>query len=121
MIMLTKKDKVKKIGGIITGLGMIFVGLSVMTSSMDIFSESDKISAFLTKVSNPALLLLFGILFTALIQSSSAVSGIVVTMSVAGLLSFDQGLYIIWEAISERVLRRLSRRSAQVRTRVAPP
>ena len=95
MIMLTKKDKVKKIGGIITGLGMIFVGLSVMTSSMDIFSKSDKISAFLTKVSNPALLLLFGILFTALIQSSSAVSGIVVTMSVAGLLSFDQGLYII--------------------------
>ena len=73
IIMLTKKDKVKKIGGIITGLGMIFVGLSVMTSSMDIFSKSDKISAFLTKVSNPALLLLFGILFTALIQSSSAV------------------------------------------------
>lgn len=95
MIMLTKKDKVKKIGGIITGLGMIFVGLSVMTSSMDVFSKSDKISAFLTKVSNPALLLLFGILFTALIQSSSAVSGIVVTMSVAGLLTFDQGLYII--------------------------
>lgn len=95
IIMLTKKDKVKKIGGIITGLGMIFVGLSVMTSSMDIFSQSDKISAFLTKVSNPALLLLFGILFTALIQSSSAVSGIVVTMSVAGLLSFEQGLYIV--------------------------
>lgn len=39
MIMFTKKDKVKKIGGIITGLGMIFVGLSVMTSSMSIFSQ----------------------------------------------------------------------------------
>lgn len=97
MIMFTKKDKVKKIGGIITGLGMIFVGLSVMTSSMSIFSQSDKISAFLTKVSNPALLLLFGILFTALIQSSSAVSGIVITMvaSVPALLQFDQALYII--------------------------
>lgn len=97
MIMFTKKDKVKKIGGIITGLGMIFVGLSVMTSSMSIFSQSDKISALLAKISNPALLLLFGILFTALIQSSSAVSGIVITMvaSVPALLQFDQALYII--------------------------
>ena len=97
MIMFTKKDKVKKIGGIITGLGMIFVGLSVMTGSMSIFSRSDKISAFLAKISNPALLLLFGILFTALIQSSSAVSGIVITMvaSVPALLQFDQALYII--------------------------
>lgn len=97
MIMFTKKDKVKKIGGIITGLGMIFVGLSVMTSSMSIFSQSDKISAFLAKISNPALLLLFGIFFTALIQSSSAVSGIVITMvaSVPALLQFDQALYII--------------------------
>lgn len=97
MIMFTKKDKVKKIGGIITGLGMIFVGLSVMTGSMSIFSQSDKISAFLAKISNPALLLLFGILFTALIQSSSAVSGIVITMvaSVPALLQFDQALYII--------------------------
>lgn len=97
IIMFTKKDKVKKIGGIITGLGMIFVGLSVMTSSMSIFSQSDKISAFLAKISNPALLLLFGILFTALIQSSSAVSGIVITMvaSVPALLQFDQALYII--------------------------
>lgn len=97
MIMFTKKDKVKKIGGIITGLGMIFVGLSVMTSSMSIFSQSDKISAFLAKISNPALLLLFGILFTALIQSSSAVSGIVITMvaSAPALLQFDQALYII--------------------------
>lgn len=94
-IMFSKKDKVKKIGGIITGLGMIFVGLSVMTDSMSIFSESPKIVEFLAKISNPALLLLFGIAFTALIQSSSAVSGIVVTMSVAGLLGFDQGLYII--------------------------
>ena len=49
----------------------------------------------LAKISHPALLLLFGIAFTALIQSSSAVSGIVVTMSVAGLIGFDQGLYII--------------------------
>ena len=94
-IMFSKKDKIKKIGGIITGLGMIFVRLSVMTDSMTIFSESPKIVEFLAKISNPALLLLFGIAFTALIQSSSAVSGIVVTMSVAGLLSFDQGLYII--------------------------
>lgn len=95
MIMFSKKDKVKKIGGIIAGLGMIFVGLMVMTGSMKSFSESQEIQRFLAKISNPALLLVIGIAFTALIQSSSAVSGIVVTMSVAGLLDFNQGLYII--------------------------
>lgn len=95
MIMFSKKDKIKKIGGIIAGLGMIFVGLMLMTGSMGIFSNSQEIQGFLAKVTNPALLILIGIAFTALIQSSSAVSGIVVTMSVAGLLSFNQGLYII--------------------------
>lgn len=97
MIMFSKKDKIKKIGGIITGLGMIFVGLSVMTDSMSIFSESPEIVKFLAKISNPALLLLFGIVFTALIQSSSAVSGIVISMVAAAnpLLTFTQALYII--------------------------
>lgn len=95
--MFTKRDKVKRIANIIIGLGMIFVGLSVMTGSMSIFSESTSIVNILSKITNPALLLLIGIVFTALIQSSSAVSGIVITMAAAAtpLIGFEQALYII--------------------------
>jgi Na/Pi-cotransporter len=95
MTMFAKTDKVKKIGLIITGLGMIFVGLAVMNDSMLVFSTSPKVEKFISKINNPILLIVFGTLFTALIQSSSAVSGIVITMSAVGLLGFEQGMYII--------------------------
>lgn len=95
MILFSKKDKIRKIGGIIAGLGMIFVGLGVMNGSMKFFAEAEQIKSMLTGLTNPFLLLLFGILFTALIQSSSAISGIVITMTAAGLLNFNQALYII--------------------------
>lgn len=94
-IMFAKKDKVKKIGAIITGLGMIFVGLAVMGSSMKVFSTSAEITAFVAQFTNSLLLVLFGLLFTALIQSSSAVSGLVITMCAAGIISFEQAMYIV--------------------------
>lgn len=95
MVMFSKTDKIKKIGGIITGLGMIFVGLAVMDGSMSVFNESVAVSEFIKKISNPLLLIIFGMLFTALIQSSSATSGIVITMTAVGMLDFYQGMYII--------------------------
>ncbi len=96
MILFTQKhDVVKKIGAIICGLGMIFVGLSVMGDSMGKFGESPAIVSAFSKVNNPALLLLLGIVFTAIIQSSSAMSGLVITMSAAGIISFPQAMYII--------------------------
>ena len=96
MILFTKKhDTVKKVGAIICGLGMIFVGLSVMGDSMGKFGESPAIVSAFSKVNNPALLLLLGIVFTAIIQSSSAMSGLVITMSAAGIISFPQAMYII--------------------------
>ncbi|MEG1791387.1 MAG: Na/Pi cotransporter family protein [Clostridia bacterium] len=95
MVMFSKSDRTKKIGGIVTGLGMIFVGLAVMDIAMKVFSEAPQIVAIIAKMSNPFVLLIFGVLFTALIQSSSAVSGIVITMSAVGMLTFDQGMFII--------------------------
>ena len=96
MILFTKKhDVVKKVGAIICGLGMIFVGLSVMGDAMGTFGESPAIVDAFSKVSNPMLLLLLGTVFTAIIQSSSAMSGLVITMSAAGIISFPQAMYII--------------------------
>lgn len=94
-IMFAKSDKVKKIGAIITGLGMIFVGLSVMNAAMDVFAASEKVNDFIAGISNPFLFLIFGTIFTALIQSSSAVSGIVITMCAVGILDFDSSMFII--------------------------
>ena len=71
------------------------VGLSVMGDSMGKFGESPAIVSAFSKVNNPALLLLLGIVFTAIIQSSSAMSGLVITMSAAGIISFPQAMYII--------------------------
>lgn len=95
MALLSKRDRVRKIGAIITGLGMIFVGLSAMGDSMEGFTKSQQIVSTIASLKSPMLLLLFGIAFTALIQSSSVVSGLVITMSAVRIISFEQAMYII--------------------------
>lgn len=96
MSMLFKNDKVKKIGGIICGLGLIFVGLDLMSSA---FKSSPALSNVFQKVFTsidfPLLLILVGIVFTAAIQSSSAVTGLLITMAGAGVLSVENALYIV--------------------------
>lgn len=86
MAMLSKKDKVQTVGYILGGLGLVFVGLDIMGSSMDIFATSDTFKDLLLTIDNPFLLLLIGAAFTALIQSSSAVTTIIITMVGAGLM-----------------------------------
>lgn len=95
MLMFSRSDVVRKIGAIIAGLGMIFVGLSVMGGSMEGVAESPEIVESVSRISNPMLLLLFGIAFTAIIQSSSAVSGLTITLAAIGMLRFDQAMYLI--------------------------
>ncbi len=80
-----KKEKIKVIGSIFTGLGLIFIGLSLMTWSMKGFSESEAIVKALGVIKNPVLLLLIGIAFTALLNSSAAVTSIIISMAAAGL------------------------------------
>lgn len=98
MEMLSKKDKVKSIGLAIAGLGLVFFGLEIMSDSMSGYSKSEAVMNFLGSLSNPFLLLLFGIVFTALLQSSSAVTTIIIAMAGQGLLIGGGGnavLYII--------------------------
>ena len=96
MVLFIKKNVLaKQIGTIICGLGMIFVGLSVMGDGMSAFGENPDIVGVFGKVTNPLLLLLLGTAVTAVIQSSSAMSGLVITMSAAGVLTFPQAMYIV--------------------------
>lgn len=80
MDMLSKKDKVKTSGLALTGLGLVFIALEFMSSAMDEFAKAGYIETILTSVNNPFLLLLLGALITAIVQSSSAVTGIIILM-----------------------------------------
>ena len=81
-------------GGILSGFGMLFVGLSLMSSSMSDFASLDGVKTFLAAISNPILLVLIGAIFTAIIQSSSVMTSIALTMVVTGLLNLEQGIFL---------------------------
>ena len=88
------KKIVKYIGEILTGLGLLFFGLEALKQG---FGHSD-ITAFFsnmfTAIDFPPLLLLIGIVITALVQSSSATTGIVIVMVGSGAIGFEKGLYL---------------------------
>lgn len=85
MNMLSKKEKTKIIGMFLAGLGLVFLGLEYMSDSMSVFRESPTFLHALETINNPFLLLLIGIAFTALVQSSSAVTTIIISMVAAGI------------------------------------
>lgn len=81
MQMLSKKDTIQKIGSLLAGLGMIFVGLNVMKDSMKLFAEIEAVRNVFVKTTNPAILILLALGLTALVQSSSATSGILIALA----------------------------------------
>ena len=95
VLMFFKKDKVKNIGGIICGLGMIFIGLSVMSNSCEDESIKTTLRKGLEKINFPLLLLLLGIIFTALMQSSSAMTGLIIVMVQSKTMEMSNALFII--------------------------
>ena len=92
-----KKEKIKLAGSLCSGLGLIFVGLNIMGSE-DAFKNPLIMKMFTNifeKIDFPLILIFVGIIFTALIQSSSAATGVVITMVGTGVLSLDLALFII--------------------------
>lgn len=94
LAMFSRRDRWKTLGGILTGFGMLFVGLSMMSDSMEDFARMDEVKLFLSSISNPILLVLIGAIFTAVIQSSSVMTSVAITMVVTGLVSLNQGIYL---------------------------
>ena len=88
------KDKVNRAGQIIGSIGMIFVGLDVMSAAMSSFSGSETVTNVMASISNPFLLLLIGMVITAIIQSSSATTSILITMAGAGLMTLENAIFI---------------------------
>ncbi len=89
-----KKSGTKTLGGILAGFGLLFVGLQLMSGSMESFAAMEGVKTFLAGISNPLLLVALGALFTAIIQSSSVMTSIALAMVVSGLIGIDQGIFL---------------------------
>ena len=100
VLMFIKKEKVKNIGEILAGLGLLFFGLSTMSGVLKADTGNPDLirgiqSIFSQEWMVPPLLLIIGALVTALLQSSSATSGIAIAMVGTGALGFDNAVYLV--------------------------
>ena len=97
MMSFVKSEKIKTIGSLFCGLGLIFVGLNIMSSEQAFKNDLvEELFINIFKVVNfPLLLILIGVIFTALIQSSSASTGVVITMVGTGVLPLELALFIV--------------------------
>lgn len=103
MEMVCKNDKIKSIGLAIAGLGLVFFGLEIMSSSMSGYKNSPTVTNLLSSLSNPFLLLLFGVVFTALLQSSSAVTTIIIAMAGQGLIIGGGGNAVLFIILGSNI------------------
>ena len=96
VLMFFKKELIKNIGEICAGLGLLFFGLATMKSSiMDSATLLNGIKDLFTHVDFPPLLMLIGALFTALVQSSSATTGVAIVLLGTGAITTESGFYLV--------------------------
>jgi len=84
----------RQYGMIILGLGMVFYGMSVMSGAMYPLRSYDPFIQFMTSMHNPLLAAGMGLLFTAVVQSSSATTGILIVMASQGLIALEPAIAI---------------------------
>lgn len=89
-----KKDKYRNIGSVIAGFGMLFVGLELMSDSMSDFAQEDSVKDFLASIENVVLLVIIGAALTAIVQSSSVMTAVIIAMIGTGLIDLNQGIYL---------------------------
>ncbi|MCX7863399.1 MAG: Na/Pi cotransporter family protein [Bacteroidales bacterium] len=92
---LFNQAKIKNIGQIVTGLGLLYLGLLIMTDGALQIKTIDSVMHFLTSLSNPLAGIIIGIVFTTLTQSASAFIGILMTLGSIGALSLDTSVSLL--------------------------
>lgn len=95
MYLFMKNNLTKHIGSVIMGFGMLFQGITIMKAAIAPLSQSQMFVQFLSGLKNPIMALIFGIAFTALLQSSSSSTVIFQAFVVQGLLDYDVAVYLI--------------------------
>ena len=95
-IVFMKNEKLHHIGEIIAGLGILFIGMDMMSTAMKPLAEVEAFVGLLSKFENPILGILAGTVFTALIQSSSASVGILQALAMSGVVSLHSAAYVLF-------------------------
>ena len=96
LYLFMKNKKVKDTGFILLSIGILFFGLSVMGDPLRSFAQTPQFQSILITFENPFLAVLSGFVFTALIQSSTAATGILITLYLQGVdLNFTTAVYLI--------------------------
>ncbi len=90
-----KNKTVKDIGRVVLGFGMLFEGIALMKSSIAPLADTEGFRRFIDSLENPALLVIFGVAFTALLQSSSSSTVIFQAFAIEGLISYNDAVYLI--------------------------
>ena len=95
MSLFSKKDSTRNIGFVILGFGLLFYGMKVMSDTMKPLRSNPTFNTILTSFENPLMGILAGAIFTSLIQSSSATTGIVITLASGGSITLEAGIPLI--------------------------
>ncbi|MBQ9059907.1 MAG: Na/Pi cotransporter family protein [Firmicutes bacterium] len=95
MFLFLKKSLVKYIGEFLMGFGMLFVGISIMKSAISPMAKSEGFVHIISGLDHPLAAVLFGIVFTAILQSSSSSTVIFQTFAMQGLLGYHTAVYLV--------------------------
>jgi phosphate:Na+ symporter len=98
MLFFSKQEKIKQYGGILMGLGLVFFGMSVMSDAMNPLRSYQPFLDLMTRMENPIIGILVAAGFTALIQSSSATTAIVIVMATQGFITLEAGIALAFGA-----------------------
>ena len=96
MIVFFKSQKLDAIGGVIGGIGILFIGMETMSSAMVPLRTMPEFVGLISKFQNPFIGILVGALFTALIQSSSASVGILQALAKSGVMTLSSSIYVLF-------------------------
>lgn len=95
-IMFMKSERARHVAAIFAGLGVLFIGMDMMSASMAPLRESEMFMRFMTNFSNPLIGILVGAVFTAIIQSSSASVGILQALAATGMIPLSSAVYVLF-------------------------
>lgn len=95
LYLFVKKEILKYIGSVLMGFGMLFQGIGMMKAAIAPLAQSQAFITFLSALSNPLITVLFGVAFTALLQSSSSATVIFQAFAVQGIIEYKICVYLI--------------------------
>ncbi|WP_294523852.1 Na/Pi cotransporter family protein [uncultured Allofournierella sp.] len=96
LVVFFKNPKLHNYGSIVAGLGVLFIGMDMMSAAMKPLADEPAFVSLMTRFENPILGILAGAVFTALIQSSSASVGILQALAASGAISFSSAVFVLF-------------------------